>query len=139
MIPTPKFTIWRDQQVILAKATGSWNRFTAEDYASQFKALAMPLCGEHWAHIVYLDSWQLGAPAIEPVVQELVSWCLANGLRYAAHVYCPSMVKQYQLNRMVIDSNSTFEKRVYPNQQAAFCWLADLGFTTHCQNLLQGG
>ncbi|WP_019677388.1 hypothetical protein [Arsukibacterium perlucidum] len=59
MAPYSKFTLWRDGKVILAKANGSWNRFTAEDYASQFKALAMPLVGEDWAHIVYLDNWQL--------------------------------------------------------------------------------
>ncbi|WP_214000609.1 hypothetical protein [Arsukibacterium sp.] len=139
MSPTPKFTLWREQRIILAKANGSWSRFTAEDYTSQFKALAMPLIGEDWAHLVYLDNWQLGAPDIEPVVQDLVRWCLQSGLRYTAQVYCPNMVKQYQLNRMIIDSTSLFEKRVYPDQQDAFAWLASLGYHSQCQNLLQGG
>lgn len=136
MAPYSKFTLWRDGRVILAKANGSWSRFTAEDYASQFKALAIPLAGEDWAHIVYLDNWQLGAPDIEPVVKDLVSWCLKNGLRYTAQVYCPSMIKQYQLNRMIIDSTPEFEKRIYPNQQDAFAWLASLGFSSNCQSLL---
>lgn len=48
-----KFILWRDGNLILAKANGSWSRFTAEDYASQFKALAMPLAGDNWAHIIY--------------------------------------------------------------------------------------
>lgn len=139
MQPTPKFILWREQRVILARINGSWNRFTAEDFSSEFKVLAMPLTHDDWAHIVYLDNWELGAPDIEPVVKELVSWCLHHGLRYAAQVYCLNMVKQYQLERMVIDSNELFEKRVYPNQQDAFAWLASVGFATECQNLLQEG
>lgn len=139
MAPYSKFSLWRENRIILAKANGSWSRFTAEDYASQFKALAMPLAGEDWAHIVYLDNWQLGAPEIEPVVKDLVSWCLQNGLRFTAQVYCPNMVKQYQLDRMIIDSTSQFEKRVYPNQQDAFAWLESLGFGSQCQNLLKSG
>ncbi|WP_333608881.1 hypothetical protein [Arsukibacterium sp.] len=137
--PTPKFELWHEQRVILAKARGCWNRYTAEDYAAQFKALALPLAGSDWAHIVYLDDWQLGVPEIEPVVQELVAWCLANGLRYAAQVYCPSMVKQYQLDKMIINCTAHFEKRVYPNEQDAFAWLASVGFSTHCQSLLRTG
>ncbi|WP_157610977.1 hypothetical protein [Arsukibacterium perlucidum] len=81
-------------------------------------------------------NWQLGAPDIEPVVKDLVSWCLKNGLRYTAQVYCPSMIKQYQLNRMIIDSTPEFEKRIYPNQQDAFAWLTSLGFSSNCQSLL---
>ncbi len=139
MAPYSKFTLWREQRIILANASGSWNRFTAEDYASQFKALAMPLAGEDWAHIAYLDNWQLGAPEIEPIIKDLMRWGLNNDLRYTALVYCPNMVKQYQLDRMIIESNSIFEKRVYPNQQDALAWLAGLGFGSQCQNLLQGG
>lgn len=134
-----KFILWRDGNLILAKANGSWSRFTAEDYASQFKALAMPLAGDNWAHIIYLENWQLGAPDIEPTVKDLVSWCLHNGLRYAAQVYCPSMIKQYQLDRMIIASTADFEKRVYPNQQDAFAWLASLGYSSHCQDLIRAG
>jgi hypothetical protein len=138
-MPTSKFVLWREQRVILAKVKGGWNKFTAEDFSSQFKAIAMPLVGNDWAHIVYLDNWQLGVPEIEPVIQDLVSWCIGNGLRFAAQVYCPHMVKQYQLDRMIVDSSEYFEKRVYPNQQDAFQWLTECGFTTQSQNLLQTG
>ena len=130
MKPTPKFRLWREQRVILASINGGWNRFTAEDYASEFKALAAPLAGSDWAHIVYLDNWQLGVPEIEPVIRHLVYWCVSNGLRYAAQVYCPNMIKQYQLDKMVSSSFANFERRVYPNEQDAFAWLASVGFIT---------
>ena len=139
MKPTPKFRLWREQRVILARLSGGWSRFTAEDYASEFKALAAPLAGADWAHIVYLDNWQLGVPEIEPIVQQLVQWCINNGLRCAAQIYCPNMIKQYQLNKMVSDSAGRFEKRVYPNEQAAFAWLASVGFATDTNQLQHTG
>ena len=137
MKPTPKFKLWREQRVILASLSGGWSRFTAEDYASEFKTLAAPLAGTDWAHIVYLDNWQLGVPEIEPIIAGLVSWCLDNGLRYTAQVYCPNMVKRYQLNKMISDSSGQLEKRVYPDPQQAFAWLASLGFKLANPNLRQ--
>ncbi|MDX5405651.1 MAG: hypothetical protein LPK11_01240 [Chromatiaceae bacterium] len=137
MKPTPKFRIWREQRVILASVNGSWNRFTAEDYAQEFKALVKPLAGTDWAHIVYLDNWQLGVPEIEPVITELVNWCLTNGLRYAAQVYCPNMIKRYQLDKMIVEHTATFERRVYPDEQHALNWLSSLGFAVDSTTLRQ--
>lgn len=139
MKPMTDFTIWREQRVILAIVTGSWNRFTAEDYAQEFKKQAKPLSGSDWAHIVYLDNWQLGVPEIEPVVADLVSWCLANGLRYAAQVYCPNMIKRYQLDKMIVEHAAQFERRVYPDEQQALAWLSSLGFTVDSSTLKHTG
>ena len=139
MKPMPKFRIWREQRVVLAVANGGWNRFTAEDYAKEFKAVAKPLTGSDWAHIVYLDNWQLGVPEIEPVITELVGWCLDKGLRYTAQVYCPNMVKRYQLDKMIVDNSQRLEKRVYPNEQQALAWLSSVGFAIDSITLLQTG
>lgn len=131
----PKFQLWREQQVILAAVNSSWDRRTAEEYMREFTKLAAPLTDSPWAHLVYLEKWQLGVPEIEPVIQELVQWCINNNLRFVAQVYCPHMVKQYQLNRMIIDNSEIFEKRVYPTQQEAFSWLASQGFHIPTQDL----
>ena len=139
MEPAANFKIWCEQRVVLANISGSWDTLSAKDYASEFKAIAKPLIGSDWAHIVYLDDWQLGVPEIEPIVAELVAWCLDNGLRYTAQVYCPNMVKRYQLDRMIVDSSKWFEKRVYPNEQQALTWLASLGFTVNSTTLQQTG
>ncbi len=129
-----KFQLWREQQVIMAVVNGSWDRRTAEEYMAEFKKLAAPFRGSDWAHLVYLEKWELGVPGIEPVIKELVQWCIQHKLRYVAHIYCPHMVKQYQLNRMIIDDSEVFEKRVYPNQQEAFAWLAAKGFSVQTQD-----
>ena len=137
MTPTPKFSVWCEHRVILAVISGSWDLITAADYVSEFKNLAAGLVDAPWAHIVYLDQWQLGVPEIEPVVQELVHWCIDNNLKFAAHVYCPNMIKQYQLDRMIVDNTSCLEKRVYPTQQQAFEWLASVGFALESRDLLR--
>lgn len=132
-----KFQLWREQQVILAVVNGSWDRRTAEEYMAEFKKLVAQLKGSDWAHLVYLEQWELGVPEIEPVIKELVQWCIQHHLRFVAQIYCPHMVKQYQLSRMIIDDSETFEKRVYPTQQDAFAWLAAKGFTVQTQDFYQ--
>lgn len=136
-VMNPKFYLWCEQRVILAVVNGSWDRRTAEEYSAAFKQLATPLAGADWAHIVYLDQWELGVPAIEPVIQELVQWCIQHKLRCAAQIYCPHMVKKYQLERMIIDHTGVFEKRVYPTQHEAFQWLAAEGFDIETQDFRQ--
>jgi hypothetical protein len=128
MVEAKAFQIWVENRVVLACIRGCWDRFAAEDYSRAFKAAATRLTGQPWAHIVYLDDWQLGTPDIEPIVQELVTWCLHNGLVLTAQVYCPHSVKRYQLDKMIIEKTLTFERRVYAEQHQAFNWLAERGF-----------
>jgi len=132
-----KFQLWHEQNVILAVVIGGWDRRTAEEYSAEFKKLASKLLDAPWAHIVYLDQWELGVPEIEPIIQELVQWCIAHNLRFAAQVYCPHMVKRYQLERMIIERTEFFERRVYPTQIEAFQWLASEGFHMQTQDLQQ--
>jgi hypothetical protein len=136
MSATAKFSLWRDQQLILAVISGGWSKLDAEDYQAQFIQLALPIIDQPWAHIVYLDNWQLGIPEIEPVIQQLVAWCIQHNLRYAAQVYCPHMIKKYQLDRMIVERTDTFEKRAFSAQQDAFQWLKSVGFTTNHADLI---
>ncbi|CAM5218992.1 hypothetical protein [Alishewanella longhuensis] len=121
--------------MLLACIQGCWDRYTAADYSKAFKAAAVKFKGQRWAHIVYLDDWQLGTPEIEPIVQELVTWCLHNGLVLTAQVYCPHSVKRYQLDKMIIEQTLTFERRVYADEQHAFNWLAEQGFAVENASL----
>ena len=133
MMTPAKFKLWREHQVLLAVVNGSWNQQTAEKFSLEFMKTATPLLQAPWAHIVYLDQWELGVPEIEPVIQQLIDWSVRHNLRFAAQVYCPHMVKKYQLERMTTLKSPLFEKRTYPTQQAAFDWLAEEGFRVEQQ------
>ena len=133
MATPAKFKVWRESQVLLAVVNGSWNQQTAEEFALEFMKKATPILHAPWAHIVYLDQWELGVPEIEPVIQRLVDWSVSHNLRFAAQVYCPHMVKKYQLERMTAIKSPTFEKRTYPTPQDAFDWLTAEGFIVQQQ------
>lgn len=128
MVYLNRYQLWIENNVLLACICGSWDRRAAEDYSKAVKAAVSKFKDQRWAHIVYLDDWQLGTPEIEPIVQELVTWCLHNGLVLTAQVYCPHSVKRFQLDKMIIEQTLTFERRVYDNEQQAFNWLAERGF-----------
>lgn len=132
----PKFTIWLDNKVLIAMIKGSWSQQDAEDFTREFKAVASPLLGYDWASIIQLDNWQLGVPGIEPVIKDLVRWKISRGLRYSAHVYWPSIVKEFQLDRMVKNVAGRFEVQHFKHPQQAFNWLETHGFKADNQQKL---
>lgn len=135
MAASKTFQLWTENQVLLACIQGCWDRYAAADYSRAFKVAASQFKGQRWAHIVYLDDWQLGTPEIGPIVQDLVTWCLHNGLVLTAQVYCPHSVKRFQLDKMILEQTLTFERRVYANEKQAFNWLAEQGFAVENASL----
>ena len=88
-----EFDIKISGQVLVASLAGSWNEEAARAFDREFRLAAEPLLGAPWAHLVYLDDWSLGVPEMKPVIEQLVAWCCAHGLKRAAKVYSPSMLK----------------------------------------------
>jgi len=130
------FQIWTDQDVLLAKAKGQWNLEMAKQYADAFQQIANSMPNHPWGHIVYLDDWELGTPDIEPIIVELVGWAIENGLTRSAQVYSPSMLKKYQLDRMIAESLGPFERRTFRDEPTAFEWLRSEGFGVSDERLL---
>lgn len=114
--------------VLIATLSGSWNVQTAEAFAEEFMQKAQSLMQQSWGHLVLLEDWDLGVPEIIPIVERLVTWCIENGLTRAAQVYSPSMIKQYQLNEMVVEEFGAFQRHSFSDQQKAQAWLAESGF-----------
>lgn len=115
--------------ILRAYISGSWNAETAQTYAAEIKSKAQPLLGSTWGHLVILEDWDLGVPEIQVIIEQLVSWCIENGLTRAAQVYSPSMVKQYQLNKMVLEEMDGFQRNSFTNEASAIAWLAAEGFS----------
>jgi len=123
-----RFHIWLDNRVILARVTGQCNKEMALKYSTQFKDIANPLVGQPWAHIVYLDDWDLATPEVEGIITDLVTWLVANGLMRTAQVYSPNMLKKFQIDRMVKSKIDHFTRQVFDNGEDAFEWLSQEGF-----------
>jgi len=121
--------VWKKNKILFAKLVGSWNKEAAIDYSNKFKDEAQSLIREPWAHIVYLDDWELCEPSMFEVIQDLVQWSLDNGLTRAANVHKPSGVKKEFINKMVLEQTSTFKRAVFSNEQDALTWLKQEGFS----------
>jgi hypothetical protein len=119
------FELWRTDDVLNASLSGIWNGTVASQYRSEFIKQASMIAHAPWAHIVYLDSWILGTPEIEPIIQGLVKWCNNNNLAFAAHVYSRNMLKEYQLNKMLVSDQNRFELCHFDELESAISWLKD--------------
>lgn len=123
------FDMWLDNNVVLARLRGQWNDGMATLYSQKFKEICQPLMGQDWAHIVYLDDWELGTPEFESIIIDLVSWVIEHGLKRTAQVYSPSMLKQFQMDRMVSETIGDFQRQVFANDADAFAWLNEEGYS----------
>jgi hypothetical protein len=122
------FKLWADNNVVYAKVHGAWNDFTALRFSNEFKALAKQDMPEKWAHIVCLDDWELGIPEIEPIIQELVEWCIANGMTCVAQIFSKNMIIKYQIDKMVLERIGNFSKKQFSDKESAICWVIEQGY-----------
>ena len=121
------YKLWVKERVIYAEISGAWNREAALNYSKEFKALASSFSG-NWAHLVYLDDFELCGDEVFGVIQELVAWCIAQGLKRAAHVYSPSMVKKEFVGKMVAERQGEFTRAIFDNEMSARLWLSNEGY-----------
>lgn len=126
--PHGAFQFHVSNTILIARLAGSWNVECSDSFSEQFKHYVKPLIGKPWGHLVILDEWQLGVPQISTVIYELVTWCIDNGLEKSAQVYSDSMIKQYHLDKMIIDRKGNFERQVFRDTGAALQWLNQYGF-----------
>lgn len=123
------FDLWLDNNVVLARAKGQWNEEMAQVFSSEFKRISAPLIHKNWAHIVYLDDWELGTPDLEPIIIDLVTWLIEHNLKRTAQVYSPNMLKKFQMDRMVKETLGEFQRHVFPTEEEAFAWLQQEGYS----------
>ena len=129
------FDIWIDNHVVLARIKGQWNEEMALVYANHFKTVCEPLLANDWAHIVYLDDWELGTPELEPIVINLVTWLIERNLKRTAQVYSPNMLKKFQMDRMVKETFGDFQRQVFSKETDAFAWLQKEGYSVDKERL----
>jgi hypothetical protein len=126
--PHGSFNLSVSNNILIARLSDSWNKECAEDFAFNFQIKASPLLGEPWGHLVFLDNWDLGVPEMLPIITELVTWCIENGLEKSAQVYNDSMIKKYSIDQMVVKQKGGFERRIFSEPDKAMTWLSQYGF-----------
>lgn len=122
-----EYSITTLNNVLIASISGGWNEIAALNFKQDFIDAASLFNKKPWAHLVYLDEWELAVPEVEPIITSLVQWCVENNMTHVAQVYRPSMLKKYQINDMV-DSTAGHLKRAFSNDSDAKKWLEKSGF-----------
>ena len=121
------FRLWINNQTLCAELFGVWNKQAAQQFSLHFKQLGTKFSGE-WAHIVYLNDWELCTEDVFKVIEELVEWSINNGLVRAANVYTPSTMKSIFINTMVVEEKGMFKRAVFDNKSDAKKWLEAEGY-----------
>ncbi|MDG3084815.1 hypothetical protein P7F88_01410 [Vibrio hannami] len=122
-----EFKIWVTKDILYARLSGTWNEETAIHYVKEFKRLVDNDLPDKWAHVVYLDRWEMGTPEVEPVIEELVDWGVAHGGVHVAQVFGKAILK-FQLDKMVTTENPKLCRKQFEAEREALCWLQECGF-----------
>ncbi|WP_124748936.1 hypothetical protein [Alteromonas facilis] len=117
--------LWVKDGILYAKLLGTWNQEAALEFSSRFKQQAQSLTDRPWAHLVYLEDWDLCAIDVIPVITDLVSWCIDHNLVRAAQIYCESMIKKQFIDLMVVEQMGQFKRVSLDNEQDALNWLLE--------------
>jgi hypothetical protein len=123
-----RFEVWFDSTVIYAALYGSTNAELITRFSDEIKRVASENMPEQWGHVVWLEDWELTTPETEPFIQSLTGWCIENGLIRAAQVFSPSMIKRYQLDKMVTAEEGAFTRRQFRTTSEAAAWMQREGF-----------
>lgn len=126
------YKIWTKNNMLYAELSGAWNQEAAENFEADFMKAAKHLPAP-WAHIAYLNDWELCSPDTFPVIARLVEWCIQHDLTRAANIFSPSSLKEGFLNKMVVDEQDSFKRIVFDNEEDAVEWLKNEGFKAEAQ------
>ena len=122
-----KFTIWTQGDIIFAELIGSWNEESALHFEREFKKIASTM-PKRWAHLSYLDDWELCVPEMIGIIERLATWSIENGLVRVANIYRYSAIKTQILNQMLATKLGHFERAVFDNDLDGTAWLSNEGF-----------
>lgn len=116
-------------QVVVQYFADTWNEEAAIAYIKEFQQQVAPLIKTRWAILSVFEDWQLGLPCIEKHIIAHCLWFQQNGCEKDCHVYSTNKFKEMQLDKLVPEGDSGYEKRLFTHSQAAIDWLNSQNFS----------
>lgn len=123
------FSICTDRNLVVAKVSGAWSKYTAEQYVREFKSRVQSFSSQNWWQMVLLEDWILGTPEIEPIIKDLSIWNFAHHLRATAFVSDVNSLKRFQLEKILVDMPDDYQRQFFSNQKDAYDWLEAQGLS----------
>lgn len=136
MIGHGSFDMWVDNQVLLVRINGAWNKEETQAYFTKMKQLTIEVIKQPWAQIVYLNDWELGTPENEQITMELIQWSMEHNLKKTATVYSPNLIKKLQIERLKNKTINTVDYRTFQQEKEAFAWLESEGYVVGRPSLI---
>lgn len=118
-----------DNNIVFQSFKGSWNEEAVLAYIKEFRQKTFPLSKGKWAILSIFEDWELGTPDIEKHVIEHCEWFKEHGCVKDCHVYSPNVLIEMQLEKMISQTEKSYERRVFSSMQSAISWLAIHNFT----------
>ena len=123
------YEMWSEQQVIVCRLKHSWSERTALQYADTMKKEVLSFNGKPWANLVLLAEWDIGVPAIEGIIADLLLWNLQRNFRRLAMVLGNNPVQGFQIDRILNKKiESDFQSNFFTSEAIANNWLSNQGF-----------
>ena len=134
--PHGSFSLALAGRVACIQAAGTWSEMTTLAFVKAFRSLVRPLGNEPWAVLTDLRRWELGVPEMEPPMDELDQWCVANGQTTEATVLPDNPLIRAQLEHMFSHTQTRINRAYFRTPETAAEWLRDQGFALDEARLL---
>ncbi|GGW79390.1 hypothetical protein [Alteromonas halophila] len=127
------YTLDISGNVLEVFATGAWNLKTAEAMVVDMQDMVRLFKGAPWAALMDGRRWVLSTPECQNCLSNAIKFNIEHGLKRAAYVLDPGMIKRAQLERTHPSGDQTFDVGDYQREYfttyfSALNWLADQGF-----------
>jgi hypothetical protein len=114
--------------VVVQRFSGCWNEEAIIAYVKEFRTKVTPLIDKDWAILSIFEDWEFGVPEIDKHVEEHCNWFKANGCVKDCHIYTLSAAKEMQLERLIPQTDESYERQVFTHSEEAIKWLGNYGF-----------
>ena len=128
-IQTAFYALKPYDNLLYVESYNSWDENVVRDFACHGKQIALQNYKEKaWAILHDAREWQLGTPAIESMIANLLNTPLTNTITHHAYVAGKSEIQKWQVNK-IFQNITTHEARVFENIDDAEKWLLSYGYT----------
>jgi hypothetical protein len=127
-IKTNFYTLIPFCDLLYLESYNSWDERVVANFAKHGKQIALQhYKGKPWAILHDGREWELGTPAIESMVVQLLNTPLTNTITHHAYVTGQSEVKKWQIGK-IFGNITSHEAKVFEELADAEKWLSLFGY-----------
>jgi len=127
-IQTDFYTLIPFYNLLYVESYNSWDERVVANFAKHGKQVALQHYKEKpWAILHDGRKWELGTPAIESMVAQLLNTPLTNTITHHAYVTGRSEVKKWQVGK-IFENVTSHEVKVFEGLADAEKWLSSFGY-----------